>query len=71
MTGWSEMVVRGLDRLLKQDLLPYLVFMRGVPVAPRRIAENLGHAVAEVTDALGDFAVLGIVLPCERDGIPR
>jgi hypothetical protein len=65
------MVVRGLDRFLKHDLLRYLVFMRGVPVAPRRIAEDLGHAVAEVTYALGDFVVLGTVLPCESDGIPR
>jgi len=71
MTGWSEMVVRGLDRFLKQDLRRYLIFMRGVPVAPRQIAEDLGHAVAEVTEALGNFVALGIAVPCGSDMIPR
>jgi hypothetical protein len=71
MTRWSEVVVKGLDSFLKLDLLRYLVFMRGVPVAPRQIAEDLGHTLAEVTKALGDFVALGIVVPCGSDGIPR
>jgi hypothetical protein len=40
-------------------------------VAPRQIAEDLGHAVAEVMKAPGDLVALGIVVPCECDGIPR
>ena len=71
MIAWSEVVVKGLDSFVKVDLLRYLCFMRGVPVAPRRIAEDIGRTVAEVTRALGDFIALGILVPCWSDGIPR
>jgi hypothetical protein len=71
MTGWSEVVVKGLDSFLKLDLLRYLVFTRGVPAAPRQIAEDLGHGFGEVTRALKEFVALGLAVPCESDGIPR
>lgn len=71
MTRWPVVLVKGLDSFLKLDLLRYLVFTRGIPVAPAQAAKDLGYGAAEVMKAFRDFVALGIAAPCGADGLPR
>lgn len=71
MSDWRAGLLKGLDGFLKLDLLRYLFFARGKPVAAIQAAEDLGCDIPEVAEAFRDFVALGIVDSCWQDGGPR
>lgn len=71
MTRWPVVLVKALDSFLKLDLLRYLVGSSRRPVSPAQAGADLGYAQTDVMKALRDFAAIGIVASCWRDGAPR
>ncbi len=68
MMPYSDTLIKGLDSFLKLDLLRYLVFARGKPVAPSQVADDLGYNVADVMKGLREFVALGFAAQCGQDG---